>query len=212
MKRIKEDSSGFYDLNRWLYFLLLCLATLALLLIKKTFVENETVAFEILEERGQMGLFHLISGLQYASIPVVYAYKFTIIAFVLWVGCFLFGYKVTYSNAWHVAAVSESIFLVAELLKISWFIFLAPESTIFDIKAFYPFSLMNFFDRQTMDPRWIYPLKSLNIFEIIYWVLLVNGIDYKAQKKRSIAWLIVGCSYILFFILWLAYYLIIYKS
>ncbi|MEO0554433.1 MAG: hypothetical protein AAF149_14600 [Bacteroidota bacterium] len=211
MKRIQEDSSGFYDLNKWLYFLLLCLATFALLLIKKTFVENETMAFEILEERGQMGFFNMLSGLQYASIPVVYAYKFTITGFVLWVGCFLFGYKVTYGEAWHVAAVSESIFLVAELMKISWFMFFALEHTIYDIRAFYPLSLMNFFDRQTIDPQWIYPLKALNVFEIIYWILLINGIDYKAQKKRSTAKLIVGCSYILFFIIWLSYYLIIYK-
>ncbi|MEM8568946.1 MAG: hypothetical protein AAGF85_20980 [Bacteroidota bacterium] len=211
MKRIREDSSGFYDLNKWLYFLLLCLATFALLLIKKTFVENETMAFEILEERGQMGFFNLISGLQYASIPIVYLYKFTIIGFILWVGCFLFGYKVTYSEAWHVAAISESIFLIAELMKICWFIFLAPESSIFDVRAFYPLSLMNLFDRQTLDPRWIYPLKALNLFEIIYWILLINGIDYKAQKKRNTAKLIVSLSYILLFLIWLAYYLIIYK-
>ncbi|MEM7109644.1 MAG: hypothetical protein AAF519_15575 [Bacteroidota bacterium] len=211
MKRKREDSSGFYDLNKWLYFLLLCLATLALLLIKKTFVENETMAFEILEERGQMGFFKLISGLQYASIPMVYLYKFTIIGFLLWVGCFLFGYKVAYSEAWHVAAVSESIFLIAELIKICWFIFLAPEPTIFDIRAFYPLSLMNLFDRQTIDLKWVYPLKALNFFEIVYWILLINGIDYKAQKKRNTAKLIVSLSYIIFFMLWLMYYLIIYK-
>lgn len=211
MKKIKEDRSGFYDLNKWLYFLLLCLATFTLLLIKKSFVENETMAFEILEERGQMGLFHLISGLQYASIPVVYLYKFTLIGFVLWVGCFLFGYKVSYSQAWHVAAVSEGIFLIAEFLKIAWFMFFAADANIFDIQAFYPFSMMNFFDRQSIDPRWIYPLKALNIFELIYWVLLINGINYQAQKKRSVAKLIVGSSYILFFLIWLAYYLIIYK-
>ncbi len=211
MKRIREDSSGFYDLNKWLYFLLLCLATFTLLLIKKTFVENETMAFEILEERGQMGLFKLISGLQYASIPIVYLYKFTITGFMLWVGCFLFGYKVNFSDAWHVAAVSESIFLVAELMKVSWFMFFAPEPTIFDIKAFYPLSLIHLFDRQAIDPRWIYPLKALNLFEIVYWILLVNGIDYKAQKKRSTAKLIVGISHVLFFFIWLGYYLIVYK-
>ncbi len=57
MGEIEQESYAFYDLNRWAYFLLLCLATFFLLLLKKTFVENETMAFEILEERGQMGLF-----------------------------------------------------------------------------------------------------------------------------------------------------------
>ncbi len=205
------SSSGIYDINKWGWFLLLCIATLLLLIVKKTFVEYETMAFEILEERGRMGLFHLISTLQYASIPVVYVYKFTIVAFVLWVGCFMFGYKVTYTNAWHVAAVSEGIFLVAELMKISWFMLFESNATIFDIRAFYPLSVMNLFDRHTLDPRWIYPLKSINLFEIIYWFALVHGINHMARKKRSTAFLIVFLSYVLFFFLWLGYYLLIYK-
>ncbi len=211
MGEIEQESYAFYDLNRWAYFLLLCLATFFLLLLKKTFVENETMAFEILEERGQMGLFHLISTLQYASIPVVYAYKFTIISFILWIGCFLFGYRVTYGDTWHVAAISESIFLLAELMKVLWFVFFEIDATIFDIRAFYPLSLMNLFDRHTIDPRWVYPLKALNVFEVIYWALLVIGIDYKARKKRSVAKWIVLTSYVLFFFIWLGYYLVIYK-
>ncbi len=211
MGEIEQESYAFYDLNRWAYFLLLCLATFFLLLLKKTFVENETMAFEILEERGQMGLFHLISTLQYASIPVVYVYKFTIISFILWIGCFLFGYRVTYGDTWHVAAISESIFLIAELMKVLWFVFFEIDATIFDIRAFYPLSLMNLFDRHTIDPRWVYPLKALNVFEVIYWALLVIGIDYKARKKRSVAKWIVLTSYVLFFFIWLGYYLVIYK-
>ena len=102
-------------------------------------------------------------------------------------------------------------FALLALLLIVYFQFFAPEPTIFDIKAFYPLSLIRLFDRQAIDPRWIYPLKALNLFEIVYWILLVNGIDYKAQKKRSTAKLIVGFSYVLFFFIWLGYYLIVYK-
>lgn len=207
----EKESSSIYDINKWLYFLLLCVVTLLLLIVKKTFVEYETFAFEILEERGRMGLFHLISTLQYASIPVVYGYKFTVVAFVLWVGCFMYGYKVTYTQAWHVAAVSESIFLLAELLKIVWFMFFDTEVTVFDIRAFYPLSLVNLFDRHTLDPRWIYPLKSLNLFEVIYWFALVYGINLAANKKRSTAVLIVFTSYVFFFFVWLGYYLLIYE-
>ena len=207
----ESEASTIYDINKWLYFLLLCVVTLLLLVVKKTFVEYETFAFEILEERGRMGLFHVISTLQYASIPVVYAYKFTIIAFVLWIGCFIFGYKVTYSEAWHVAAVSEGIFLPAELLKIAWFMFFNTEATIFDIRAFYPLSLVNLLDRHTLDPRWIYPLKAINVFEVAYWFTLVYGINRMAKKKLSAAYWIVFTSYVLFFFLWLAYYLLIYK-
>ncbi|TRX55617.1 hypothetical protein FNH22_18505 [Fulvivirga sp. M361] len=205
------NQTNIYEINKWLYFLTLCVATLTLLVVKKNLVENEIMAFEILEERGQMGFFHLISTLQYASIPLIYLYKFTVVAFLLWIGSFMFGYKVSFSATWHVAAVSESIFLVAEFLKICWFIFFGSEATIFDIRAFYPFSLMNLFDRSVLDTKWIYPLKSLNIFEVIYWFLLVHGINYMAKKKRSVAYFIVFSFYVFFFFIWLGYYVLIYK-
>ena len=89
--------------------------------------------------------------------------------------------------------------------------FFDTEVTVFDIRAFYPLSLVNLFDRHTLDPRWIYPLKSLNLFEVIYWFALVYGINLAANKKRSTAVLIVFTSYVFFFFVWLGYYLLIYE-
>ena len=91
------------------FFFLLCLLTFLLLFIKKTFIEYEITAFQILDERGQLGLFKMISALQYLSIPAIYLLKFTFIAFFIWVGCFGFGYRVTYSNCWHIVLVAEIV-------------------------------------------------------------------------------------------------------
>src|SRR5260221_3793648 len=43
------------------------------------------------------------SVIQFFSIPLIYLWKFTVIGFVLWVGSFLFGYRVTYSQCYGVA-------------------------------------------------------------------------------------------------------------
>jgi hypothetical protein len=80
-----------------------------------------------------------------------------------------------------------------------------------DIRSFYPFSMMHFVDYYSIDKRWAYPLRALNLFEIGYWFLLVNGIHHYARKERKIVWLIVACSYILLFFLWLIFYVIVYK-
>ena len=78
--------------------MLLCLATLLLLFIKISFIENETAAFEFLQDRPEGSVLRIISALKYLSIPFVYLWKFTVIAFVVWVGCFMFGYRVTYAQ------------------------------------------------------------------------------------------------------------------
>ena len=111
------------DYDKKAYFLFLCIFTFLLLYIKKEFIESNIAAFEVLESKGEMGMFNMISTLQYIGIPIVYLFKFTITAFVIWVGCFMFGYKLTYSQLWGIAAVCETIFLVPEFLKISYFFF-----------------------------------------------------------------------------------------
>jgi hypothetical protein len=192
-------------------FLLLCLTSLLLLFIKISFIENETAAFEFLQDRPEGGILRLINTLKYFSIPFVYLWKFTVIAFVIWVGCFMFGYRVTYKQCWGVVITAEFIFLVPEVLKIVWFMTIETDPTYQDISAFYPFSFMHFADYESLDKRFAYPLRALNVFEVIYWFLLVKGIHFYARKEKRYVWIIVSCSYILIFALWLVFYMIVYK-
>lgn len=210
MNKVNEKP-GVFGVNKWAFFLVVCAITLLLLLLKKNFVENETMAFEIMEERGQMGMFKIVNTLQYLSIPVFYLIKFTIIAFVIWIGCFMFGYKISFGNTWHVVLVSEIIFFIPELLKILWFMFVDTGADYFAIREFYPISAINLADTEYLDQRWFYPLKALNIFEVAYWFILVYGIHAFARKKIRIAYFIVFSSYVLFFFLWLGFYATVYK-
>ncbi|QSE98436.1 hypothetical protein [Fulvivirga lutea] len=208
---MKNESKGIYDVNTIAFFIMLCVATLVLLIVKKTFIENATVAFEILAERGEMGVFHAINALQYLTIPVVYLWKFVIIAFIIWVGCFMYGYRITYAQVWKVVLISESVFLIPEFLKICWFMFIETDPNIFMIREFYPLSLINLADTSELSDQYFYPLKALNVFEVAYWFVLVEGIHTMASKKKSIAYNIIFSSYVLFFFLWLGFYILVYK-
>lgn len=208
---MEYETKSFFAADKRLLFLLLCLATLLLLYIKIAFIENETAAFEFLQDRPEGMILRMISALKFISIPFVYLWKFTVIAFVVWIGCFMFGYRVTYTQCWGVVIGAEYIFLIPEILKILWFMMVQTDPTLNDISAFYPFSLMHFFDYYSIDRRWAYPLRALNLFEIAYWFLLVEGIQHYARKDKKYIWIIVSCSYILIFILWLLFYVVVYK-
>jgi len=199
------------EIRKIYFFFILCFLTFLLLFIKKTFIVYEISAFQILDERGQLGVFKLISSLQYLSIPVIYLFKFTIIAFFVWVGCFGFGYRVTYSECWHVVLVAEIIFILPELLKIFWFLYFETDPNYSEVKAFYPLSLINLVNFEQVGKQWHYPLKSINVFEVIYWFLLAVGIYIKSGKVYKQSLVIASFGYVLPFLFWLVYYTIVYK-
>lgn len=206
-----DETKSIFGADKKLLFVLLCVCTILLLFIKISFIENETAAFEFLQDKPQGGILRLISALQLFSVPLVYLWKFTVIAFVIWVGCFLFGYRVTFTQCWGIAVGAEFIFLLPEVLKIAWFFVVSTDPTIPEIRGFYPLSLMHFFDYETIEKRWAYPLRALNVFEIAYWYLLAAGVHHYAKKNKKYARIIVACSYVLLFFLWLGFYVVVYK-
>ncbi|MBL7848381.1 MAG: hypothetical protein JNL40_13010 [Cyclobacteriaceae bacterium] len=204
------EHKSVYDHSKRQLFLLICLTTLAVLFVKKSMIENETAAFEFLADQPQGSVLYLRSALQYLSIPFIYLWKFTVLGFVIWVGCFLFGYRVTFSQCWQIVLVGEFVFLIPELIKIFWFFFIETDPNFFDISAFYPLSIMNFLDYRTLPSEYSYPSKALNLFEPLYWYVLVIGITHYTRKSSRPAWIIVLGFYVPVFLLWLLFYTIVY--
>jgi len=193
-----------------LLFLALCLGAVLILWTRIQLVENETVAYQILQEQGRFGIFTFFNSLKYLATPFIFGLKLSLIAFILWTGAFMYGYKISFAQMWKIAILGEFVFLFGELLKVAWLIWVPYEPTIWDIRAFYPLSLMNLFDYESMPNNWVYPLQALNVFEPINWLVLVYGIHFTAQKKLDYAYAIVFTSYVPLFLIWLVYYTIVY--
>ena len=158
-----------------------------------------------------MWVFDLFFGIQYLSVPFFIAWRITFSAFLLWVGCFMFGYRITFAALWRWVMFSELVFIVPEFLKLFWLMLSGDDHDYQDIVAFYPLSLINLVDYTAVDPMFHYPLKALNIFELLYWYVLMIGVYFLSNKKWATSVLIVGSSYIFFFLLWLVYYLMVYR-
>ena len=180
-----------------------------LLFIQQTFIIAQIPAFQF-AQGTEMLILRLIAGLKILGVPVMYGLKFTIIAFILWTGCFMWGYKVSYSKCWQISMIAELVFFVPTLLKTLWFILIQPETNYFEFQAFYPLSLMSFFDYEAVQDKYIYVNQSLNLFEIAYWIILTYGIDFAARKKKSIANAIVFTTYVPLFLFWLWFYAAVY--
>ena len=202
--------STWYNFNVPVFFVLLCFLYIALLLLKRWFIIDSIAAFEILQERGEFWVVDLLLGLEYLSVPFFLIWKFLFTTFLLWIGCFMFGYRLTFAMLWKWVMFAELIFLLPEALKVVWFTTWAPEPDFNEYRAFYPLSLMNFFDFRELPGRWHYPFKTLNVFEALYTFSLIAGVFVLSGKKYSISTYVVLSSYVLGMVCWLAFYLIVY--
>ena len=199
-----------FSINKILLFILICVVKFALLYLKKSFIIDEIAAFRFMD-MSQLSVFNLKAGIEFITIPVVYAWKFSLTAFAIWVGSFLWGYRVHYNKCWQIVMIAEVIFFIPELLKSLWFLFVDNNPTYLYVQSFYPLSYMNFFDHELVAKKYWYPNMAVNVFEILYWVALTYGIDFVARKKKKIANYIVFTSYVPLFILWLWFYIAVYK-
>jgi hypothetical protein len=199
------------ETDKRVMFLFICVSTLLLLFIKKSFIENETAAFEFLSNTPEGSMLAIRSTIQYTTIPFVYAWKFLVVAFVIWVGCFMFGFRVTYEQCWRVVMAAELVSYFPEIVKIVWFTMIETDPDFYRIQAFYPLSLMTFFDHLSVPARYHYPLKSLNLFEIAYLVALMLGVWYYSKRPFRNAFIIILATYLPIFILWLGFYMLVYN-
>ena len=199
-----------FSFNTTGMFLIISLVYMALHFVKRVFIIDTIAAFEVLNERGELWVFDIIYNIQYLSVPIFLAWKWSWTTLTLWIGCFMFGYRLHFNQLWKIVMLSELIFFLPEILKVIWFSLFFTDPNYNDYQAFYPFSLINFFDYATIDPKWMYPLKSLNLFELLYWPTLVLGIYFLSGKKLSISAFVVGSTYVLFYFIWLIYYVTVY--
>lgn len=206
---LEQNVHQWLGFNKTLFFAMLSLIFFLLTFLQQTLILNEIPAFQFGQGSDAL-LFKLFSGLALISIPLVYAFKFTLIGFILWVGCFLWGYRVTYKQCWQISMVAEMVFILPEVIKLFWFLWVQPNPNYWDFTAFYPLSIMNLYELENVASRFWYPNKALNLFEVAYWIALTYGIDFAARKKKSVANTIVITSYVPLFLMWLWFYIGVY--
>ncbi len=206
----KEFLENWFSFSTAGMFIIICLVYIALLLVKRIFIIDTIAAFEVLNERGDIWVFDLIYSIQYLSVPIFLAWKWSWTTLTLWIGSFMFGYRLHFNQLWKMVMLAELVFFLPEIAKVLWFSLFYTDPTYFDYMAFYPFSIINLMYYTEIDPKWMYPLKSLNLFEVLYWPVLIFGIYFLSGKKLKTAAYIVLSTYVLFFFVWLGFYVLVY--
>ncbi len=140
--------------------------------------------------------------LGYALVPVVFLIKFSLVSLCLGLGYYLTDNRFTFRPFFGAAIQAELVFLLPILLKMLWFLFVKTDYGLNDLSQFYPLSAANLFTVSALKPYLLFPLQTLNLFEVAYWLLLAYGITQETDLKFGRALGLVASSYGVGLLLW----------
>ncbi len=191
------------------------LTNLALILVI-TFAVNdlffsEAIYFQSfsdqLKEDRIIKLFHLSHKWQwlgYLFIPIVVLIRVGFTATCLYSGLFIANLKVRFRNLFKVALLADFVFVLAGLIKLVALIFFKEVNTLDDLQ-FQPLSLMQLFDKDSVDVLLVYPLSLFNVFEMLYWLALAWLLTGVVEKPMGSTLKTVASSYGSGLLLWVLF-------
>lgn len=196
--------------DSWLNFLMLVFFTILfgysfqeLLNTNQLFINSIGEQFTIHQIQNILDFQEKWSFLSFLFIPIFLLLKILIISVIIDVGCFFYDKEIKFKVIFNAVTKAEFIFLLVILLKLIWFYFFQKDHTLQDIQQFYPFSAFNIIGHQGLNPWWIYPLQTLNIFELAYWFFLAYLIGEEINETESTKGLqIVASSYGVSLLIW----------
>ena len=132
--------------------------------------------------------------LGYVLLPVILLLKIAVISSVLYMGTFFFEKKIAYKRLFTIVTKAEFIFVLVALVKLLWFVF-QDDYTLQDVQSFYPLSALSVVGYEELQPWFVYPFQTLNLFELAYWIILAWLIGREIQSTTDKALKIVASSY-----------------
>ncbi len=188
------------------------LLTISLILISellKSFLHFDTLFYNSLSEQLTSEEIENFIGLQkkwgwigHFTIAILLLVKTFLISTFIYIGLFFSNKDLKLKLIWKIVLKAEFIFLLVPLFKIIWFYFFQINYTLEDVQYFYPFSALNIIGYENLEPWYIYPLQTLNLFELGYWLYLGYLIGKETETNMDKGFKIVASSYGPALLLW----------
>lgn len=137
-----------------------------------------------------------------ALIPVIYGIKLGLVATALALGSYFATSQFHFKRFFGAAIFAELLFLLPILIKLLWFLFVQTDYTLQDLSQFYPLSMLNIVGTENLPAYLLYPLQTLNLFELAYWFLLAQGVSEATGQSFRDSFGLVLSSYGTGLLLW----------
>lgn len=187
--------TSFVKYNTWNYFVLISGINVLLTLIISYLFNSDELYYQSFGEQMAANRIDKMIELSlkwqwigYAFIPIVVLIRISFTSLCLYTGCLLVNLKVRFKELFNLALLADFIFILAGLTKLVILIFFKEVNTLEDLQ-FQPLSLLELFDRKSVDVLFIYPSSMISIFELLYWLTLtwlltgINELPFGSSLK-----------------------------
>jgi len=146
---------------------------------------------------------HRIGLVSYILVPFELLVRVAAASFCLLTALFVTGRRLSTGTVIKIALFAETAFVAYALLKLVLLAFFHPINSLQELQAFAPLSLYSIANGAAI-PDWLaYPLQTINLFEIAYWLILALGLRYYLREPLGKMLLLVLGSYGLGLVCWL---------
>ncbi|QXP63262.1 hypothetical protein [Polaribacter sp. HaHaR_3_91] len=193
-------------------FLILVILTIILTLISNKFLNFQELTYSFYAEQlSQKQIEKLLKNQQnwnwviYLIIPLLIFLRANLVAFCLSIGIFFYDLenKVKFNQLLKITLIGEYIILSVGYFKFIFFYFIVRKFTLQEFQQFYPLSYTNLLSLEKIEPWLVYPLQTINLFEIGYFFVLVYGLHKLLKNKFLKSFEIVAVSYGTGLLIWI---------
>ncbi|MCX6219804.1 MAG: hypothetical protein NTZ69_02300 [Bacteroidia bacterium] len=140
----------------------------------------------------------------YVFITIILLIRVGFTAICLYIGCLLANIQVKFKELFKVALLADFVFLLAGITKLVILVFFKNVSKLVDLQ-FQPLSLMELFNRNSVDTLFIYPFSLISVFELLYWLVLAWLLARVLEKPLGYSLKRVASSYGTGLLLWVLF-------
>jgi hypothetical protein len=143
--------------------------------------------------------------ISYLVIPIFLLIKFFLVSITLIIGSVFFDYKLSFKRAFLIVMWAESIFIIMAFIKLLFLWFNRNSLSLEYLNFFTPLSVINFFNVGDLEKWYIYPLQTINVFEIIYCFFLAHLLKIEIQKEFWKSFEYILFTYVAGLLIWVVF-------
>ncbi len=141
-------------------------------------------------------LFRNVWSVIYFLSPLYEFIKLAVISVLIYQAIKLFiKIKVQFWGVLYIVLLAQMLLLIPDVLELIWFTFIKTDYSMIDVEYFNPLSVVNLIDYENLSNYSYELLCSINLFNILYWGLLVYLIKGYLKITLKDSMKVVFCFY-----------------
>lgn len=197
------------DYNNIIIFFIFCSIYLAISVIERKMVYTSEAYYASFGEQLEYSRIQEMLGIQnkfepliFILIPILFLFKLTMVYFSIYTYLFLNKINISFKTLITSILYGELIFIFLSFFRLIWFVVIKDNYTVLDVTYFSPLSLLSIF-KVSENYEWLsYALKTVNIFELIYIIVISYCISVNSEYRFINAFVFVAKSYGFGLLMW----------